>query len=599
MKKQFDPRTFFSPARIFVLYLLVCALGIMGFRLVFPGEAPPIPWFSRSWRLVQGLLTLIGLFPALAMSALVIPFGRAALDGEEYSSFSPKFFQIIRGPVITAISAVVIYGLLFFLALPIVQDREANMRAEGALYRLARDRARSHSQAGEWPEAAQFIAICERIWPESPEMERLKNQAAIHMEERRFDEDEERAEAAAGFRSAGLSALPGQRQPVDAAQALTLAEAALGEERYFDAHWLSTLAERISRPGSPEALAAVRLAGRAWNAVQSLAPNARETRLFRIFRLKQSGYEAMISGDWIRAFYLFQELLELTPNDPDAATFFAKSEQGAKEIAFFHDEIELAVGETLTGAVFSLPGSGGRPGRAVLRFSGLSGFADYSYGLGLEYISFDGDARPVSRMEAPYAKILPIRIDDRPRTLILLRALDRQDRNRRWEPSWAADPALPPAPGAEIPGDARLLLDMGYEDFLLLSHVRRGLDNLYMRELFTARTLGSSGYLPQVFEAEIIYRLSVPLFFLPLAILAIILGWRFRAKKRPRYLFIPMLPILPLVFNGLVYLYRAILNTAGIWVVISLGFSAALVVFIAALVFLFIVFLILLAAQHG
>jgi hypothetical protein len=82
-------------------------------------------------------------------------------------------------------------------------------------------------------------------------------------------------------------------------------------------------------------------------------------------------------------------------------------------------------------------------------------------------------------------------------------------------------------------------------------------------------------------------------------ILSIIIGWRFRAKKRPRYLFIPMLPILPLVFNGLTLLYRNLLNTLGIWAVVSLGFSLALTVFIIGIAVFFILSLIFLAAQRG
>jgi hypothetical protein len=606
MKKKFDPQVFLSMPGIFIIYILAAAAGILGFRLIFPGEAPPIPSFSLAWRIVRGLLDVITLFPALVMSALVIPFGRAALSEEEYTSFSPRFFLIIRAPVIAAISAAAIYGLIFFLALPVIQDRELNMRAEGDMYHLARERAREHGRAGDWIEAARFIAVCERIWPGSPEMNSLREEAAVQVEEIRFEEDDERAaaraDAAGESRGAGLSAMPGQRQPVDVTEALTLGEAAFTAERYYDAHWLATLAGRLSRPGSPEDAAASRLAGRAWNALQSLAPNARESRLYEIFRLKQSGYEAMVSGDWIRAYYIFQELLELTPGDPDAANFFAKSEAGTKEAAFFTDEIELAVGEILTGPVFSLPAgnSRGRPNRGVLRFSGLSTFPDYAYGLGLEYISTDGDARPVSRLEAPYAKLLPIRIGERPQTLILLRALDRHDPNRRREPVWAADPIQPPSPENSASGDTRLLIDVSYEDFLLLSQVRRGLDNLQMGELFSAaRNLGALGGLPQVFEAEMIYRLAVPLFFLPMTILSIIIGWRFRAKKRPRYLFIPMLPVLPLIFNGLVQLYRNILNTAAIWAVLSVGFFTALVIFIAALALLFIISLIFLAAQRG
>jgi hypothetical protein len=606
MKKKLDPRIFLSPPGIFILYMAACGLAIMGFRFIFPGETAPVPYFSRSWRIIRGLLDFINLFPALAMSALVIPFGRAAFAEEEYTRFSPRFFQTIKGPVITAICAAVVYGLFFFLALPLLRDWEGNKRSEGNLYRLARDRAHSYSRAGEWTEAARFIAICERIWPDSPEMSGMKDQAALYLEAYRFEADEDRAaaqaEAAGGLRGAAVSVLPGQRQPVDVTEALVMGKAALEAEQYFDAHWLATLAGRLARPGSLEAADAARLAGLAWNAVQSLAPHVRESQLYDAFRLKRSGYEAMVSGDWIRAYYIFQELRELSPNDPDAANFFIKSEQGAQETAFFVDEMELAVGEVLTDAVFSLPvtSAPGRPGRGVLKFSGLSGFSDYSYGFGLEYISFDGDARPVSRVEARYAKILPLRLDTRPQITILMQALDRHDRNNRWTPLWAADPALPPSPEEAVPGAAQLLLDISYEDFLLLSRIRRGLDNLQMGELFSAaRRLGAAGYLPEVFEAEMVYRLSVPLFFLSLSILSIVIGWQFRAKRRPRYIFIPLLPLLPLVFNGLVRLSRNILNTAGVWAVISLGFSPALIVFIAALVFLFILSLIILAAQHG
>jgi hypothetical protein len=596
--KKFNAAVFRSPQAVFIIYMIAAGLVILGFRFIYPGEAVPIPYFARTWRIIRGLLDYLNLFPALAMSALVVPFGMAAAHEEGYSSFSPKFFRNIRGPVITAICAAVVYGLLFSLALPLVQDWEANTRSQGSLYRLARERAQNHVKAGEWLEASRFIAIGERVWPGSPEMASIKTETAIHLEEYRFEEEDERAAARAKITDdawgADFSVFSGQRQPMDAAEALSLGEAALGEERYFDAHWLATVAERIAKPGSPEVVSAARLAGRAWNAVQSLAPNARESRLYSIFRLKQSGYEAMISGDWIRAYYIFQELSGLSPEDPDAANFFIQSERGAQEIAFFIDEIEAAAGETLTGAVFSLPVErvNGRPGRGALRFSGLSVFPDYAYGIGLEFMSFDSEGRPASRLEAPYAKILPMRLGTRPRALILMQALDRHDRNRRWEPVWTAGSA--PSAGTQ------LLLDISYEDFLLLSQVRRGAGNLQMGELFTAaRSLGSGGYIPEVFEAEMINRLSVPLFFLPMAILAVIIGWRYRAKKRPRYLFIPMLPLLPLVFNGLVYLYRNILNTLGVWAVVSLGFSTALILCIAGLALLFILSLILLAAQRG
>jgi hypothetical protein len=102
-----------------------------------------------------------------------------------------------------------------------------------------------------------------------------------------------------------------------------------------------------------------------------------------------------------------------------------------------------------------------------------------------------------------------------------------------------------------------------------------------------------------VFQAEIMSRISEPVVLLPLAILAIVIGWRFRAKQRPRYLWFPMLLVLPLVFNGFLHYSRTLFDNLGIWLILSLGFSTALFVFFAGVLLFFICTLILLAAQHG
>ena len=56
---------------------------------------------------------------------------------------------------------------------------------------------------------------------------------------------------------------------------------------------------------------------------------------------------------------------------------------------------------------------------------------------------------------------------------------------------------------------------------------------------------------------------------------------------------------MPVVFNGIAYLYRSVLNTLGIWLILTLGFSMALMVFIVVLSASFVISLIALAAQHG
>ena len=579
-----------SPLGIFFIYILASALVVIGFRFIFPGEAAPLDRFSVSWRLIRGLLEYLGLFPALVLSALVIPFGFNIQAQDKINPFSPQFLQFLKLPIFTAIVAAGLYSLLFFLALPLARDYETNLRFQGRLYRLAIKEATEDAARGEWTEAAQLLAVCEKIWPRGTEHAKLKTEADIRIEQKQLSQEYRLNAKSAGFHTG----LPGP-QPPNATEALRLAETALAEERYFEAHWLATLAGRLAKSDSVEMIHARRLAGLAWNGVNSLAPNIKETKAYTTYQLKRDGYLALNTEEWIRAYYIFQELLALSPDDPDAHKYLALSEEGVKQVAFFIDEMDLTLGKILTGTVFSLPLNSGpiNQGRFVMRIASLSTFPDSAYCMGVEMQAFDRDGRPLWSMEAPYAKILPLTPRPDPRLVILLRSLDRTDKNYRREPV-----AL--SLGQSAPDNAQIVLPVSWDIFLLLSDIHRGLSSLSPVDLKKAAdNLGVCGYQPQIFEMELIRRFAEPLLLLPLGIFAIVIGWRYRAMKRPRYMGIPMLGILPLVFGGFVHLCRYWVNNLGILVVISFGFTTAVVIFAAGITVLLVLSLIILAAQHG
>jgi len=583
-----------SPQWVFVIYILVSGVLIMIFRFIFPGSEAPILLYSRNWRLVKGLLELFNWYPALALSALVIPFGFVSHE-ENFQSFSNVFFKRLLVSVIIAICAAVIYGMIFFLALPMVKNVEEDMRYSGELYQLSKLHIKERVNDGEWQEASQFLAICDNIWSNSPELADIRIDININVDKIQSMENQERYRArtalardwgSSNMMTADLSALSGNQQPLTSTQAISMGLAAFNEKRYFDAHWLFTVGGRLAVEGSAEAVNAARYASDAWNMIASQAPNLREQRLYQIYHLKLSGYQAMNTGDWIRAFYIFQELLTITPDDPDAVNFFAASERGAKETAFFIDEMELSLGQILTGALFSLPDNNGR---AVIRFSSLTTSDDVAYGMGFEYMSFDENSRLVTSVRSRYAKLLPVILNEKEQVLILTHALDRNDKENHYDSELLA--------GNKTAGG--ILLNISFEELLLLSYIRRGLLKLQVTDLFSAAEISNNfGYVYQIFQAEILNRIGSALFFLPAAVLVIVIGWRYRVKKKPRYLFVLMLPVLPVVFLGLVFLYTSLINTLGIWLVLSMGFGLALTIYIVIMAVLLFISLIVLSAQH-
>jgi hypothetical protein len=300
-----------SAPALFIYYLLGSSLVILGFRFFVPGQGVPLSIFSRKWRFTLGVLDVLALFPALAYSGLVFPFG-FRISYDEYQRFSPRFLEQFRGPVITAVSAAIVYALLYFLVQPLVQEQRIDMSYRGTLYRLARDSAKDRADQGLWDEAAYFLGLAGQIWPDSPELTRLRDNAEIELEEERIRQEDERQLAqedlADGWHIRNSfgpgfpdrDAMPGQRQPLDTQEALDMAAAAMRDERYYDAHWLATLGTRLAREGSPEEASASRAVSLAWDALTSMEPNAREQELYARYNLKQSGYQAMVAGEFFQ-----------------------------------------------------------------------------------------------------------------------------------------------------------------------------------------------------------------------------------------------------------------------------------------------------------
>jgi hypothetical protein len=589
-----------TPTRKLVIYLLLAFVVVMLYRIIIPGGVQPIGPFAVKWRLFRGILAIADWFPALVLSAFIVPFGYRVRETEDML-FIPGNLTSITSSVIRAIVASCVYGLVLFFAVPVVADATDNMHSQTVLYNKSRAAIRSLLFRGgvlapgaltdtELSHARQFLAVCEYIWPEG-------NDIAAEREEILAETEQRKIPAAAvpsqsGEQNPVRRPFTGERQPVNASEALRFASDAMDGKRYYDAHWLAALAGRLAPEGSIEQNAASRLASQAWAALGLFEPTADDIRARDNYMTKREGYEAMIAEDWIRAYYLFLELRLLTPNDPDLGKFIAKCEEGLRSIAFFTDEVAMTSPLLKTDAVFSIPHieSGGR---AVIRADSISLFSDVAYAINIEILGFDARRQPTYSITASYAKIVPITIGGRARSTVSLRALDRHNKDLRWEPVWEGR-----REGSSGDGTV-LVIDMAYEDIIIACESEPTDTNYRFASLHAAgERLAPYGFVPEVFSVLEIRSISEPLMLLPLSILATIIGWRYRVRRRrARYILVPMLAVLPIVFNTAVQLCRHLANLLAIWIVLTVSLPAAIAANIGLAAGLFVIAVIGLAYQ--
>jgi hypothetical protein len=303
------------------------------------------------------------------------------------------------------------------------------------------------------------------------------------------------------------------------------------------------VAKKMAKPGSPEEVEATRLATQAWNGISELKPDPKQEKEYQLYKKKLNGYNAIQSGDYIQAYYIFNSLTKEIPSDPDVKKYMETALAGTKKIAFFQDEVVKAVGETLSYGIFTIPirdSQGGNLGLGILRADSLTMLSDVSYGTKVLFQILNSSGAVLRSAQSDYVKWSPFsEQNNRTKTLMLLKAIDKNNKNRSWDPQWSGDTKSK---------ETFLVLDIPYEDFLLASHAQTNSRNLSIVELFNAQQrLSSFGFIPQTFQLELLNRIMDPFLCLVLSLFVLTISWRLRPLKKPGLIAFPMFIILPVV----------------------------------------------------
>lgn len=357
-------------------------------------------------------------------------------------------------------------------------------------------------------------------------------------------------------------------------------------EDYFSAHYYAALALEIARERNL-VIAARKIERDALKELSSILPTGADKEALKLFLKKKEGFLAFTEKRLFDAYYIFKELEENYPRDPDVLMYLEKSKEKLKEESFFIEDAEKAVALPGKGGILFKNGSA--EGRveiiAIERMVELGGDVFFK---DVEVISFDSSGEINYHLHAPYGKLVNNHLN--------MNAMDRFQAGKSSPPDYwqGGESDLLPLHSIKLNPDRELLsrLSMDSQDL-------KGWD---LMSLWQAREkIETFGLVTEKLDIALLLTLLKPFLFLILSLISVSLGWSLRARylARPPIIALLFIPLFPLVVFFLVmviiYGHKLLLG----FLLLSLGFWPALITLCILESLLLMVSLLTLAAQKS
>jgi tetratricopeptide (TPR) repeat protein len=494
-------------------------------------------------------------------------------------SVNQPFSRLVTSHLVTFITLTVVYTVLMLGLHPMAQrnmERFSSLTLQAQAFQNMADEA---LDAGDRETALlnyqRYLAIDKgnRAIMELVNDMQMENIAEV---------PEERPEAARDLESMRIKDLAEGKEPYELFE---IAEGFYEQEDYFSAHYYARLAYRID----PNRRDAQRLAARAQEMIANKDLSNLEAEEKQLFERKREGYEYFANEEYFKAFHIFRELQENYPNDADVISYLRKSQERLSKETFFLDEAKEI--DTLPGPTELLFINHREEGeREIVYLGKLAGVEAGTFCKDIEVMRFN----PQGLLYHYYAEYGRLRDGS-----INLHGVDRSSAGRESRPRY-------------LSGAIRLRAE-SLPNMLTLTPTLEQLPSLKAGKVAsaTAASIGffslwqvrsqieKFGYLEAFIAEEILRRILLPFSFLVLCLLSVTIGWRFQARlySRAHWILFVFMPLFPLVAVFLTSLYLTAQRIILSFVLLRLGFSLSLVVFLVLQGLLLMVTMIVLAGQ--
>ena len=400
-------------------------------------------------------------------------------------------------------------------------------------------------------------------------------------------------------------------EPYSVFKLLITAQQCLDNEDWFGAHYYAQMAIDASSPKDINVPALKDISAVAWNHI-SQAQAEKITEEQKIYAKKVEGYSALISGDFLKAYYIFRTLSlksKALSVDPDVVRYLNFANEKLEEEYFFIDEtFNLQGFETVNNVHFSIRNNDGTT--SVYFIKGVTPIADsaslvqYLRGLSIFVIDYDGKYKlgkyvPYAKMsslntdffDAESKKIIGINDSIKEIPYIMVNSVDRNKEGVIHKP-------IRKGGYGRYFEENFVLLPISYEDFDLVKQASADLDSMNIISLFKFMNKATFfGYSQEVVCQTLLDRILYPLFVLVLLVFIAYTAWngRLLEDKLFKFKWVLVFPIFAcsfhVIYNILFVLFRFVnygfLSLVGIDFALVVGIIFyILLLFIISLLFL-------------
>ncbi|UTC78750.1 hypothetical protein E4O04_12395 [Treponema sp. OMZ 799] len=535
----------------FFSYLFVhFLLGLpASFAYVFflPIKETVLPAFLFSWKIRESILLFIFYFPFIYTSALIFAypiifgkFGPAKMERR-----SPNMIRFLQHFFIFSLAVLSLYVILAEAVKPILMESQSRSVSQTLTYREYNKLAKEAYTRNDYNQAGDHIGRALNIWPQSEEAMKLNEKIKIAKEKNSID--------TAGSVLGKTIQTEDNINNMSAEAALKRAERAALSFDFYTAHYYAKLAVQAFRDEDPLRVDAENLAVRAWAEVEKGLASYKDAPSIALYKSKKAAYEALQSGDYIRAYYSFLQIdssmraSNSDQKDPEVERFLSLSRLELEKNVFFTDELKNIPNFIMRGDIrFTLAEQTYEYSEIKIHgiSHGSSTLRNEIYLMNVVYTRLGVSNAEKWSIMIPYAKLVEV-VDNEGKNRLMLQicSVDRYSEEKNVYPKVLA---------GELPRENlhNILLPMTMPDFILIEKSVSGPSTMKISDLYYFSLISEKyGLKKEAYLSEVLYRLIEPLLLLIVSLLVLILAWRFRVLPGRRlnkrlFLFSPLCPFL-------------------------------------------------------